>query len=163
MNKKQALPWDHPRFRSWISVARACQLMQQALARALAPLDIKPPHLDILVNLYRFEGISQQELARKLLVGRSNMSMLLPQMEKRGLLQRRPDQKDKRVLRLSLTDAGRALSEEAMRIQTELIEHTLSATPVDECQRLADNMDLLVQRMLSSDDMQDLEISEDRG
>ena len=155
MNKKQALPWDHPRFRSWISVARACQLMQQALARALAPLDIKPPHLDILVNLYRFEGISQQELARKLLVGRSNMSMLLPQMEKRGLLQRRPDQKDKRVLRLSLTDAGRALSEEAMRIQTELIEHTLSATPVDECQRLADNMDLLVQRMLSSDDMQD--------
>ena len=91
------------------------------------------------------------------------MSMLLPQMEKRGLLQRRPDQKDKRVLRLSLTDAGRALSEEAMRIQTELIEHTLSATPVDECQRLADNMDLLVQRMLSSDDMQDLEISEDRG
>ncbi|MCJ8238895.1 MarR family winged helix-turn-helix transcriptional regulator [Peteryoungia algae] len=163
MNKKQALPWDHPRFRSWISVARACQLMQQALARALAPLDIKPPHLDILVNLYRFEGISQQELARKLLVGRSNMSMLLPQMEKRGLLQRRPDQKDKRVLRLSLTAEGRALSEEAMRIQTELIERTLSATPVDECQRLADNMDLLVQRMLSSDDMQDLEISEDRG
>ena len=163
MNKKQALPWDHPRFRSWISVARACQLMQQALARALAPLDIKPPHLDILVNLYRFEGISQQELARKLLVGRSNMSMLLPQMEKQMTSPNRPDQKDKRVLRLSLTDAGRALSEEAMRIQTELIEHTLSATPVDECQRLADNMDLLVQRMLSSDDMQDLEISEDRG
>ena len=60
MNKMQAFPWDHPRFRSWISVARACQLMQQALTRALAPLDIKPPHLDILVNLYRFEGISQQ-------------------------------------------------------------------------------------------------------
>jgi len=163
MNKNQSLPWDHPRFKSWVSVARACQLMQATLTRELAPLDIKPPHLDILVNLYRFEGISQQELARKLLVGRSNMSMLLPQMEKRGLLQRRPDQKDKRVLRLSLTDEGRALSEEAMRIQTELIERTLSATPVDECQRLADNMDLLVQRMLSSDDMQDLEISEDRG
>ncbi|MFN3635173.1 MAG: MarR family winged helix-turn-helix transcriptional regulator [Rhizobium rhizophilum] len=163
MNEKQAFPWDHPRFRSWISVARACQLMQQALARALGPLDIKPPHLDILVNLYRFEGISQQELARKLLVGRSNMSMLLPQMEKRGLLERRPDQKDKRVLRLFLTDEGRALSEKAMRIQTELIERTLSATPIDECQRLADNMDLLIQRMLSSDDTQDLELSEDRG
>ena len=163
MNKKQAFPWDHPRFRSWISVARACQLMQQALARALAPLDIKPPHLDILVNLYRFDGISQQELAHKLLVGRSNMSMLLPQMEKRGLLERRPDQRDKRVLRLSLTDAGRELSEKAMRIQTELIERTLSATPIDECQRLAENMDLLIQRMLSSEEMRDLEISEDRG
>lgn len=163
MNKKQAFPWDHPRFRSWISVARACQLMQQALGRALVPLDIKPPHLDILVNLYRFEGISQQELARKLLVGRSNMSMLLPQMEKRGLLERRPDPKDKRVLRLALTDEGRALSEKAMRIQTDLIERTLSATPIEDCQRLADNMDLLIQRMLSSDEMGDLEVSEDRG
>lgn len=163
MNKMQAFPWDHPRFRSWISVARACQLMQQALTRALAPLDIKPPHLDILVNLYRFEGISQQELARKLLVGRSNMSMLLPQMEKRGLLERRPDQRDRRVLRLFLTPEGRETSEQAMRIQTDLIERTLSATPVDECMRLADNMELLIQRMLSSDDISDLEISEDRG
>ncbi|MBU0736672.1 MAG: MarR family transcriptional regulator [Alphaproteobacteria bacterium] len=163
MNEKQAFPWDHPRFRSWISVARACQLMQQALARALAPLDIKPPHLDILVNLYRFEGISQQELARKLLVGRSNMSMLLPQMEKRGLLERRADQRDKRVLRLFLTEEGRSLSEKAMQIQTELIERTLSATPLDDCQRLAETMDLLIQRMLSSDVLVDHDLSEDRG
>jgi MarR family transcriptional regulator, organic hydroperoxide resistance regulator len=162
MNEKQVFPWDHPRFRSWISVARACQLMQQALARALVPLDIKPPHLDILINLYRFGGISQQELARKLLVGRSNMSMLLPQMEKRGLLERRPDPRDKRVLRLFLTDEGRSLSEKAMLIQTELIEHTLSETPVDECQQLAEIMDLLIQRMLSSENAPDLEISEDR-
>ncbi len=163
MNEKQAFPWDHPRFRSWISVARACQLMQQALARALAPLDIKPPHLDILVNLYRFEGISQQELARKLLVGRSNMSMLLPQMEKRGLLERRADQRDKRVLRLFLTVEGRSLSEKAMQIQTELIERTLSATPLDDCQRLAETMDLLIQRMLSADGLVDPDLSEDRG
>jgi DNA-binding MarR family transcriptional regulator len=163
MHEKQAFPWDHPRFRSWISVARACQLMQQALARALAPLDIKPPHLDILVNLYRFEGISQQELARKLLVGRSNMSMLLPQMEKRGLLERRADQRDKRVLRLFLTEEGRSLSEKAMQIQTELIERTLSATPLDECQHLAETMDLLIQRMLSSDVLVDPDLSEDRG
>ncbi|MBC2773203.1 MarR family transcriptional regulator [Rhizobium sp. AQ_MP] len=162
MNEKQAFPWDHPRFRSWISVARACQLMQQALGRALAPLDIKPPHLDILVNLYRFEGISQQELARKLLVGRSNMSMLLPQMEKRGLLERRPDHRDKRVLRLFLTADGRALSEKAMGIQTDLIERTLSATPIAECQRLAENMDLLIQRMLAADGLIDAELSEDR-
>ena len=144
-------------------MARACQLMQQALARALAPLDIKPPHLDILVNLYRFEGISQQELARKLLVGRSNMSMLLPQMEKRGLLERRADQRDKRVLRLFLTDEGRSLSEKAMQIQTELIERTLSATPLDDCQRLAETMDLLIQRMLSSDGLVEPDLSEDRG
>jgi DNA-binding MarR family transcriptional regulator len=151
MSKNQAFPWDHPRFRSWIAVGRACQLMQQALTRALGPLDIKPPHLDILVNLYRFEGISQQELARKLLVGRSNMSMLLPQMEKRGLLERKADQKDKRVLRLFLTGEGRTLSEKAMVIQTDLIEQMLSATPLEDCTRMAESMERLIHRMLAAD------------
>ncbi len=167
MNKNQAFPWDHPRFRSWISVGRACQLMQQALTRALAPLDIKPPHLDILINLYRFEAISQQELARKLLVGRSNMSMLLPQMEKRGLLERRADQRDKRILRLFLTQEGRALTEKAMALQTDLIEQMLSATPLEDCTRMAESMERLIQRMLAvdtaDDDASDTGLSADRG
>ncbi|CAD7045299.1 MarR family transcriptional regulator [Pseudorhizobium endolithicum] len=149
MNKNQSLPWDHPRFKSWIAVARACQLMQTVLTRELAPLDIKPPHLDILVNLYRFEGISQQELARKLLVGRSNISMTLPQMERRGLIERRGDARDKRVLRLFLTDEGRRVSEKAMAIQTTLIERILSATPIDECLAIAGNMERVVEALQS--------------
>lgn len=144
MNKNQAVPWDHPRFRSWIGVARACQLMQQAMTREISGLGIKPPHLDILVNLYRFEGISQQALARKLLVGRSNMSMLLPQLEKRGLIERRQDEKDKRVLRLSLTQSGRRLTEEAMAIQTALIERTLSPAPLERCTMVAEAMEDII-------------------
>ena len=151
MNKNQSLPWDHPRFRSWIAVARACQLMQQSLARSLAHLDIKPPHLDILVNLFRFEGISQQELARKLLVGRSNMSMLLPQMEKRGLIERRGDKQDKRILRLHLTDAGRQVTEEAMTIQTALIDRMLSDAPVEECELMTTHMERIVSLLLQEE------------
>lgn len=158
MNKNQAFPWDHPRFRSWIGVARACQLMQQAVTRAIAELGIKPPHLDILVNLYRFQGISQQELARKLLVGRSNMSMLLPQLEKRGLIERNPDAKDKRVLRLSLTAEGRTLTEQAMTIQTGLIERIMSQTPEDRCLQVADAMEDIIrilQTLETTDDEED--------
>ena len=149
MNKNQVLPWDHPRFRSWIAVGRACQLMQQVLSRALAELDIKPPHLDILVNLYRFDGMTQQDLARKLLVGRSNMSMLLPQMEKRGLLTRAGDERDRRVLRLSLTPEGRDLAEKAMAIQTDVIERTLSHTPLERCQELAEIMETVAGHLIS--------------
>lgn len=150
MNKNQSLPWDHPRFRSWIAVARACQLMQQSLGRSLTELDIKTPHLDILINLYRFEGISQQELARKLLVGRSNMSMLLPQMEKRGLIERRSNEKDKRVLRLFLTPEGRDVTEKAMVIQTDLIERVLSPEPIEQCMAMADSMERII-RVLQED------------
>lgn len=144
MNKNQPLLWDHPRFRSWVAAARACQLMQTVLTRELAGLDLKPPHLDVLVNLSRFEGISQQELARKLLVGRSNMSMTLPQMERRGLIERRGDSRDKRVLRLFLTDEGRRVAGEAMGIQTALIERTLSSEPLDHCLAMAETMERII-------------------
>ncbi|ABR60420.1 MarR family transcriptional regulator [Sinorhizobium medicae] len=159
MNKMQVpienhhFPWDHPRFRSWIAVARACQLMQQSLSRRLTHLDIKPPHLDILVNLYRFDGITQQELARKLLVGRSNMSMLLPQLEKRGLIERRGDARDKRVLRLSLTPTGRTLTEEAMEIQTALIESSHGGTPIEDCVKVAEAMEQIIATLLKEDDL----------
>ena len=151
MNKNQVLPWDHPRFRTWIAVARACQLMQLTLARNMAHLEIKPPHLDIMINLYRREGISQQELARKLLVGRSNMSMLLPQLEKRGLIERRPDPRDKRVLRLHLTETGKAVTEQAMKIQTALI-----ATSTEErCLMVADQMEKIIGVLLTEGDSDD--------
>ena len=149
MNKNQALPWDHPRFRTWIAVARACQLMQLTLARNMAHLEIKPPHLDIMINLYRREGISQQELARKLLVGRSNMSMLLPQLEKRGLIERRPDARDKRVLRLHLTDEGRAVTEQAMQIQTALIDTVMATSSEERCLMVADHMEKIIEVLIA--------------
>lgn len=151
MTEQHSFPWDHPRFRSWVAVGRACLIMNQVLAREIAALNIKPPHLDILVNLYRFEGLTQQELARKLLVGRSNMSMLLPQMEKRGLIERRGDETDRRVLRLYLKPEGRALCEKAMEIQTRIIDETMSQSSIDACETVADTMENLTSVLLKRD------------
>lgn len=153
MNKKQALPWDNPRFRNWVAVARACHVMGQTLARQLQPLDIKPPHLDILINLYRTPGISQQDLADKLLVGRSNLSMLLPQMEKRGLLIRRGDPQDRRVLRLELTEEGVSLTEEAIAIQSALIDRTMNTSTAEECNLVGDVMTRLIRELTLSGDI----------
>ncbi|MDF2373565.1 MAG: MarR family transcriptional regulator [Rhizobiaceae bacterium] len=147
MNENQVLPWENPRFKNWIAVARASQLIHQRLAKALAPLDIKVPHLDILANIYRFEGISQQDLADKLLVGRSNISMLLPQIEKRGLMERRRDESDKRVLRLYLTDQGRDVTGKALAIEVDLIEHVMSTTGTEECNRVGETMKRMINKL----------------
>ena len=148
MNKNQALPWDNPRFRNWIAVAKASQLIHQKLGKALTSLDIKVPHLDILANLYRFEGISQQDLARKLLVGRSNVSMLLPQIEKRGLIERRPDDKDKRVLRLYLTEKGREAYPQGTgdRARVDRVFHG-DLSSVEECNLVGDVMQRMIAKM----------------
>lgn len=151
MNKKQALPWDNPRFHNWIAVARACQVMGLSLARALQPLDIKPPHLDILINLFRTPGISQQDLADKLLVGRSNLSMLLPQLEKRGLLLRKNDPQDRRVLRLELTAEGMELTQEAIAIQAALIDRTMKTATTEECNLVGEVMTRIIGELTTGD------------
>ncbi|PWJ85984.1 DNA-binding MarR family transcriptional regulator [Pseudaminobacter salicylatoxidans] len=140
MSSKQELPWDNPRFHNWVAVARACHSMERALASALAPLELKPAQLDVLMNLYRHPGMSQHDLARKLLVGRSNITMLLPQLESRDLLRREGDCKDKRILRLSLTAAGEALLMEALKVHMSLIEKVMGHSTPAECNMIGDHM-----------------------
>lgn len=140
MNKKQVLPWDNPRFRNWVAVARACHAVERALAAALQPLKLKPAQLDVLMNLYRHPGMSQHELARKLLVGRSNITMLLPQLEKRQLLRRESDESDRRILRLFLTETGTDLLMDALKVHSALIEKAMGQSSPAECDQIGDQM-----------------------
>ncbi|MEZ5804730.1 MAG: MarR family transcriptional regulator [Rhizobiaceae bacterium] len=150
MNNMQALPWDNPRFRNWIALVRAEKAVVRALTRALAPLDLKIGQLDVLMNLYRHPGMSQHDLARRLLVGRSNITMLLPQMEKQGVLRRESDAKDKRIMRLFLTGEGEALLMEALKVYNAIIERVMAHSSAAECDRMGEQM-RRIEEMLGND------------
>lgn len=150
MNNVQVLPWDNPRFRNWIALVRAEKAVVRALSRALAPLDLKIGQLDILMNIYRHPGMSQHDVARRLLVGRSNITMLLPQMEKQGILRREGDARDKRVMRLYLTEQGEALLMEALKVYSTLIEKVMAHSTAAECDRMGEQM-RRIEEMLSAD------------
>ncbi|MVA97657.1 MarR family transcriptional regulator [Nitratireductor sp. CAU 1489] len=144
MNKKQDLPWDNPRFRNWIAVVRAEKAVVRALSKALAPLDLKLAQLDMLMNLYRHPGQSQHDLARRLLVGRSNITMLLPQLESQGLVRRESDSSDKRVMRLYLTPAGEQRLMKALAVYTELIDTVMARSSPSECDAMGEQMRRIV-------------------
>lgn len=136
----QVLPWDLPRFRNWIAVARAHSLWEKVFSEALAPLDIQLAHYDVLANIFHAPGLSQQALAEKLLVGRSAMSMLLPVLEKRGLIERRSDETDRRLRRLWLTPAGEALTRKAMAVHVAEIEAMMQVLTDEECNAAGEAM-----------------------
>ncbi|MCO4052654.1 MAG: winged helix-turn-helix transcriptional regulator [Bosea sp.] len=143
------MPWDLPRFRNWIAVANVHLLVEKAMAAGLVPLSLKLPHYDILANVYRFPGLTQQELANRLLVGRSNLSMLLPELERRGLVRRVPDRDDRRVRRLNLSPEGRILTLRALKVQVQVIENMMAALSAEECATLGDFMRRVGQHMLA--------------
>jgi MarR family transcriptional regulator, organic hydroperoxide resistance regulator len=158
MNKKQdansplyaeaAFPWEMPRFRNWIAVAKVAALVKDAMGDALGPLGLKLPHYDALAAIFRFPGMTQQELADRLLVGRSTLSMLLPELEKQHLVIRKGDDGDKRLRRLFLTSEGEALTRRGLAAQTELIDDMMGALSTEECERIGDMMRRVGQFMI---------------
>lgn len=151
MTTRDTVPWDNPRFKNWVALVRAEKAVVRELSQSLAPLDLKIAHLDMLMNLYRHPGMSQHELARKLLVGRSNVTMLLPQMEQQGLLRRERDQKDRRVFRLTLTPEGETKLMAALEIYTGLIDRVMEQASTEECNIIGDQMRRITD-MLGEDD-----------
>lgn len=140
MNKLQELPWDNPRFRNWIAVVQAEKAIVRALAKALQPFDLKIGQLDLLMNLYRHPGASQHDIARRLLVGRSNVTMLMPQLEKQGLIRREGDARDKRVMRLHLTEKGTDILMQALKAYTALIDRVMASSTPAQCDAMGDQM-----------------------
>ncbi len=149
------MPWDMPRFRNWVAVAKVHVLVEKAMAGGLAPLGLKLPHFDILANVHRFPGLTQQDLANRMLVGRSNLSMLLPELERRGLVRRVPDGEDRRVRRLTLSPEGRTLTLQALKVQVQVIENMMAALSAEECETLGDYMRRVGSHMLSKPPLPD--------
>jgi MarR family transcriptional regulator, organic hydroperoxide resistance regulator len=115
MNKNQTPLDDIAGFSTWLSVARTCHQCERALSAALEPHGLEVSHYDVLANVVRDEGLTQQVLARRLLVAKSNVSALLTALERKGLIVRDRDPNDARLRRIVLTAAGRRVTAKAMR------------------------------------------------
>jgi len=86
----------------------------------LRPLNMTYPQLAALMALNRQDGVAQVELASSLETDATTVMVLCDSLEKRGWLTRAPDEFDRRVNRLFLTEAGRhAYAEARARLKKE--------------------------------------------
>ncbi len=133
MNKKPTRLDDIVGYESWLAVARTSQLFQRHLSQALDPLGLEIAHYDVLANVARDEGLSQQILARRLLVAKSNVSALLSVLERKGLIARVKPLADARVRLVSLTLEGRRITQHAMALHASIVEAiTVAITPEEQ-------------------------------
>ena len=96
----------------WVTFARVYNRMERRLGQALATHGLSLSQFDVLATLLHGEGITQQELAERLLVTKGNVVGLIDRVGAAGWVERRPDPDDRRANRLYLTDAGRRLLSE---------------------------------------------------
>jgi DNA-binding MarR family transcriptional regulator len=70
--------------------------------------------------------------------------MLLPDMEKKGLLRREPDKNDKRIRRVYLSSTGKKQAKKGVKIQIMLIEHMMGSISDAECDAIGESMRKLI-------------------
>jgi MarR family transcriptional regulator, organic hydroperoxide resistance regulator len=95
--------------------------LERRMAEGLGAHGLTLPQFDVLATLWHGEGITQQELAERLLVTKGNVVGLIDRVSAAGWVERRPDPEDRRANRLHLTDVGRKLLAEAWPCQIALV------------------------------------------
>lgn len=96
------------------NLRRALERAFHDFAAAMAPWDITPGQLGVMVIVRANEGMNQQRLANALGIDRSTMSGVLDALERRRLIARKPSPRDRRSHALELTAAGRDMLEELL-------------------------------------------------
>lgn len=122
---------------------RTLRLHHRVLMRALARHGIHHGQALCLRMLTSADGLTQRDLARVLHVAPPTITKMVGAMERAGLVRRRPDAADGRLVRVELTEAGRA-QERAMRAATgDYVRASFGSLSADERRQLAYLLDKL--------------------
>ena len=81
--------------------------------------------------------MSVTELANSLMMTKSQMTHLIDQLVRTGTSWKGPDEKDRRVINLSLTEQGRVLLDDAKRKVQETIRQALASLSSDDLRAMS--------------------------
>lgn len=70
---------------------------------------ISPSHGDILFNLYKYESLTMQQLAKLIDRDKSTVTVLVNKLVELGYISKTPDLQDARIYNISLTEKGNGL------------------------------------------------------
>lgn len=99
------------------AIYSAAHAMNRVYKPLLDPLGLTYPQYLALLVLWETEGITVKELGNRLFLDSGTLTPLLKRMEAAGLVARQRDAADERLVRVTLTDAGRALRQKAGAVQ----------------------------------------------
>jgi len=105
-------PADKPTYRAlntYTKLMRAAETITSRVSRAMLAADLTISQFGVLEALHHKGPLCQRDIAAKILKSTGNITMVIDNLEKRGLVRRERDSQDRRYLTVFLTDAGTTL------------------------------------------------------
>jgi MarR family 2-MHQ and catechol resistance regulon transcriptional repressor len=121
---------------AYIKLSRARKMMGMQTSRLMAEYGLTESQLGTLEALYYLGSMCQKDIGDKLLVTGGNMTMVITNLERRGLVSRKRDDADRRQIIVSLTEEGQQLLDELFPRHAQYITELMSILSPQEQDQL---------------------------
>ena len=112
----------------------------------LEPFGLKSCHASYLLEICRNPGISQDMLARRICINKSNIAWQIVVLEEGGFVERRSSQEDKRVMELYPTEKTLELLPELRKVLGSWSRYLTQDLSEEEIELLAKMLDSMRER-----------------
>ena len=119
---------DHRSLRVWLRLLTCTQLIERNVrSRLREQFATTLPRFDLMAQLERHrDGLKMNELSRLLMVTGGNVTAIVDQLEKEGLVERMDEPDDRRAFRIRLTRAGDKTFADMARAHEEWVVEMLA-------------------------------------
>lgn len=120
------------------------QISSRRFQEKLEPFGLTPFHWIVLCCLWQEDGLATSSLGDKLQQVGGTLTGVLDRMAERGLIRRERDIHDRRIWRIGLTAAGRALQDVLPPLSIEIREQALRGMAIPEREQLSVMLDRII-------------------
>jgi DNA-binding MarR family transcriptional regulator len=110
----------------WELLAQVCQAYRSLSDTFTDEIAMYRAQATVLCRLYVQDGMTQSEIGDQLSVQGATVTNILQRMEESGLVTRRRDAEDNRLVRVYLTESGRekerAITEQFLKLESTVFE-----------------------------------------
>lgn len=122
---------------AFVKLTRAAESILARLQKHLVEKGITGSQFSVLEMIYHLGPLPQGRIGRKMLRSGGNMTLVVDNLEKRGLVRRKRDEGDRRSYIIDLTPAGREFIVELFPVYADKIVEQMRVLDVAELKELA--------------------------
>lgn len=103
-------------------IHRTSRLLQVELQKVLEPYDLTREQWPVLAMLWEEEGVSQNKIGAYLCKDQPTITRIIDRLEKKRLVKRVTNTRDRRAYRIFLTEEGKQLNEVLPKLVDDLLK-----------------------------------------
>ncbi len=132
---------------AFIGLMRAADKVSSQAHRELASVKLSISQFGVLEAIYHIGPMCQKEIAEKILKSTGNITMVIDNLEKRGLVRRERNVKDRRFFTVRLTREGEKTIKEYFPDHARRITGILGVLNDEELMQLTDICKKLISKL----------------